>query len=234
MEKVFKNKFGHEYIIIKDNYRLNGYTVVDVRFIETGTQRTVRRSVAVNGEVKDHYAKDICGVACKGSVKTSVNKKAYSIWKNMIQRCYSKNNKSYRFYGGIGVFVDDRWLCYENFLSDLMYIDGYNEEEFNKGILQLDKDSKEDGNKVYSLEKCKFITKKENIKLSNKVNRNRNKPRHIILVKDKEGAETVVYNIPEFAKEMGLIQSKIYECLNGNRKTHKGFTFKKIGENKYE
>lgn len=44
----------------------------------------------------------------------------YKSWRAMIQRCYRPKSGSYRYYGGLGVEVCDRWRhSFENFLADL-------------------------------------------------------------------------------------------------------------------
>lgn len=40
-------------------------------------------------------------------------------WKNMMQRCYNRNNTGYPDYGGRGVKVCDRWHTFENFYVDM-------------------------------------------------------------------------------------------------------------------
>ena len=37
------------------------------------------------------------------------NKKIKFVWKNMKQRCYNKNHKSYHNYGGRGIEICDEW-----------------------------------------------------------------------------------------------------------------------------
>jgi len=37
----------------------------------------------------------------------------------MIQRCTNPKHKFYKYYGGAGVKVCERWLTFENFLADL-------------------------------------------------------------------------------------------------------------------
>lgn len=113
------NKSGHPYSIVSDNYRKNGSTYVDIKFHETGTVRSVRRGVAISGEAKDPYAKDVYGVACKGNIPKVGNEKEYNLWRNMISRCYVERDARYNVYGGRGVTVDERWLCFENFISDI-------------------------------------------------------------------------------------------------------------------
>lgn len=43
----------------------------------------------------------------------------YSRWKGMVKRCRNPNDTSYPNYGGRGIQVCDRWLSFENFLSDM-------------------------------------------------------------------------------------------------------------------
>lgn len=43
----------------------------------------------------------------------------YKAWSNMISRCTNSNTTYYDNYGGRGISVCDRWLSFENFLSDM-------------------------------------------------------------------------------------------------------------------
>lgn len=43
----------------------------------------------------------------------------YRSWALMRNRCNNKRNADYNNYGGRGIKVCDRWLKYENFLSDM-------------------------------------------------------------------------------------------------------------------
>ncbi len=207
---IYKNNKGYSYEIIGNKRMVKNQYVVDIKFIDTGYIKTVRSSDAINGKVKDDHAKDICGVACKGVTPISYNKKAYSIWKNMIQRCYSTNNKSYKYYGGIGITVSNEWLCYENFLNDLESIDGYDYIKFKNNEIELDKDYKSTENKIYSINNCSFISRSENVKLSHKTSNNRSRPKHIVLATDKFGKSTIVDDIPSFANDNNLYKNKIY------------------------
>lgn len=119
------------------------------------------------GNVKNPYFTSIYGVAClgEGDFVTNVNGKPireYSLWKHMLERCYSGNYPTYA-----NVTVCDRWLCFANFLEDLPLIENYELwlENPNQRIA-LDKDLKQVGveNKVYSLDTVKFVTQSENAK----------------------------------------------------------------------
>jgi hypothetical protein len=43
----------------------------------------------------------------------------YRSWANMLTRCRNENSDRYRYYGGRGITVCERWLSFENFLADM-------------------------------------------------------------------------------------------------------------------
>ena len=45
--------------------------------------------------------------------------KTYYSWCNMIRRCNQKNHRAFIHYGGRGISVCERWMTFENFLSDM-------------------------------------------------------------------------------------------------------------------
>lgn len=47
------------------------------------------------------------------------NPKFYRTWSMMLDRCRNPRNKSYKYYGGRGIRVCERWHTFENFLADM-------------------------------------------------------------------------------------------------------------------
>lgn len=45
--------------------------------------------------------------------------KTWTTWRDMLNRCYAKSQNSYRYYGGRGISVCERWHVFENFLEDM-------------------------------------------------------------------------------------------------------------------
>ena len=43
----------------------------------------------------------------------------YNSWERMIERCNNPKHDAYKYYGGRGIKVCDRWLKFENFLADM-------------------------------------------------------------------------------------------------------------------
>ena len=124
-EKIFDSKNGiyGKYKIIKDLGIINNRRMVRIKFITTGYETDIRYDYAVNEiSVKDPYYPKSHGVACTGNVQNikRKHKRVYDRWMSMISRCYNPNAKDYKRYGAIGVTVDPRWLCFENYLHGLM------------------------------------------------------------------------------------------------------------------
>jgi hypothetical protein len=69
--------------------------------------------------------KVINGMGYRGRVDYKQYQNEYDVWKNMIYRCYRPVNKLYPYYGGQGITIDDRWLCFELFLYDLVQLPNY-------------------------------------------------------------------------------------------------------------
>lgn len=134
-----------------------------VRFVGTGYETEAYIENVKSGKIRDPYVKSFMGVGYTGEfVKVSYWKPARQLWSNMVKRCY--NPKDYMGYFGES-FVDDRWLCFANFLEDLPHLDNFDKWLVGKGggpVYNLDKDLKFPGNKVYSKDACAFVTEYEN------------------------------------------------------------------------
>lgn len=84
----------------------------------------------------------------------------------MHDRCNNPKQKCYKNYGGRGVTYCDKWQHVSGFIDDVDKIPGWDEKKFlaHQLQLQLDKDFRIEGSKIYSLETCMWISRQDNIK----------------------------------------------------------------------
>jgi hypothetical protein len=86
---------------------------------ECGTEKIINGSLLRSGETKS------CGCLQK-DIASNINRrhmmcksKEYKAWSGIIQRCTNVNDKSFHNYGGRGIKVCDRWMLFNNFISDM-------------------------------------------------------------------------------------------------------------------
>ncbi|MNQ81515.1 hypothetical protein D3C85_965380 [compost metagenome] len=123
------------------------------------------------GKVKNPYSISVYDQGYIGQPDKSLEycKQAFQLWQNMMKRCYSE--KDSRGYFG-KCFVDERWKCFENFLNDIQYLEGFN--DWLKGSdntyfsSNLDKDFYIKGNDLYSRHYCRFLPQGYNKSLGKK------------------------------------------------------------------
>lgn len=86
----------------------------------------------------------------------SKRSKEYSIWASMLQRCYNRNAKAYKNYGGRGITVCHEWHEFERFYNDM------GDKPDKKSLDRIDND------KCYCKTNCEWRTVEE--QASNKRN----------------------------------------------------------------
>ena len=158
--KVFKSKSSGDFKILKYNDTAN----VEIQFLKTGYETTVRLTNIRNGYVKDPYVPSVCGVGILGtkylSAVNGVHTKEYKLWTGMLKRCYSdtckKKQPTYE-----GCEVSDNFKSYEYFYEWCNEQIGFNNDGWH-----LDKDLLVKGNKVYSESTCVFIPAEVNALLT--------------------------------------------------------------------
>lgn len=164
---------------------------------ECGNERTVNGSSLTNGKSKS------CGCLQReltskkflkhGCTRNGKLTRAYEVWLNMRNRCRNPKHPSYKYYGGRGILVCERWNDFRNFLEDM--------GEQPAG-LEIDR-IENDGN--YEPGNCRWATSKQQ-------KENNRKPK---LTKLK------VQVIKKLLAESSLTQTAIADIFNVS-KTHIG------------
>ena len=164
--KEFLDKAGNKFIVKSEagrNERSIMYYNIEY---ESGWKTTASSGHIRAGEVKDMLSPSVFGWGCLGTAegyaKRKESRRLYYTWRNMIRRCYDSNYKAYRWYGAIGIQVCERWRRLDNFLEDIVKLPGFDAEKFEAGELELDKDIRGRGKKIYSPETCMLVSAYEN------------------------------------------------------------------------
>lgn len=125
---------------------------------------------------------------CINSRKTHgcSNELIYRIWAAMTSRCFNRNNKAYKHYGGRGITVCEKWLNPENFIEWAL------KNGYKKG-LTIDRIENNIG---YNESNCRFVSM---------VVQNNNK-RNSIHVNYKNES----MGISEWARKLKLNNSSLY------------------------
>ena len=96
------------------------------------------------------------GVGKYSSAVDGARQKEYSVWVNMLRRCYNKEHQA-KYPSYIGCTVDEKWHNFQNFAE------WYNKEYYDIGeSLEVDKDFKIKGNSIYKDKNCLLIPSRIN------------------------------------------------------------------------
>ena len=158
--KVCKSLNSGDFKILKYNDTAD----VEIKFINTGFETTVRLGDIRNGNVKDPYSPSVCGVGILGiKYPITINgviTKEYNLWYSMLRRCYSDSSKK-KCPTYIGCEVSAKFKSFEYFYEWCnKQIGFYNQG--NENPFHLDKDLLIKGNKVYSESTCVFLPQEIN------------------------------------------------------------------------
>ena len=121
----------------------------------------------------------------------------YSSWEAMKSRCFNRNHKGYRAYGGMGITVCERWLVFANFLADM--------GERPAGMTLDRKDS--GGN--YEPDNCRWATRLEQSRNRGCVKLNEAKAGEIRRLVEAGAAKRAV------ARSFGVSQRAVHFVVSG-------------------
>lgn len=143
--------------------------------------------------------------ATKANTKHGLwHNRMYWILRDIIRRCHNSNDKAYKYYGGRGISVCDRWRFGENDKSGIeCFVQDMNERPSKNHTVE-----RIDNNKGYSLDNCKWATMKE---------QGANKRSNVIITFNNK-----TQSLLEWAKELNLRPGLLH-----NRRT-KGWCVERV------
>lgn len=156
---IIDERFGRLTVLSYDSAvkASKGYKHMYLCICDCGNEKIIQRHMLLNGKTKS------CGCLNKDVLKNKVHKnnrkyknakegdRVLTIWRNMKARCYNKNSKSYKDYGGRGIKICNEWLNFDTFY-DWAINNGYNDD------LTIERNNV---NGDYEPKNCTWITKKE-------------------------------------------------------------------------
>ena len=157
-----------------------------------------------------------------GQAQGSQTTPEYSAWHHMKQRCENPNDDRYKDYGGRGIRICNRWQDFSNFFADM---GKKPKPEYSIDCID------NDGN--YESNNCKWSTPKEQANNRRPISCGPCKQR-FFFGEGPHGEIVVWNNQTEFAREFGLKRGGISNCLRRIRKTHHGWKFQWVSEQKDE
>lgn len=169
MEDIIGKRFdsknsGYFTVLRKSEEKYKRAFLYEIEFEEINGVKyksKVRKNNIIRGAIKNPYYPSVYNIGYLGKATRDENEFEYIRWKGVLSRCYNSNSKAYKYYGARGVAVCERWHSFENFLHDFPLLEGYDENNLKK--LQLDKDIKVRGNKVYSPDTCILVSEEKNL-----------------------------------------------------------------------
>ena len=123
----------------------------------------------LNKNIQNYLVPSVVGKGYLGIGKYNFSnyKDIYTIWHNILLRCYDIKNREYKRYGAKGITVCEEWLNFQNFAA---WYEEQSKWNINNYKLEVDKDILCNINhletKIYSPETCLLIPSELNCFLS--------------------------------------------------------------------
>lgn len=218
-------KYGEYVVISKETSNGDRNSFYKIQFKETTSVINVSRPQIKANQVRDPWKKTVANEGCLGKVQNRrrlpYQIKAYNLWYNMMRRCHDPALlPEYLLYGENGIFVDQSWRCFSNFLHDIRYLPGFDSWIKSPNKYSLDKDYY--GSSCYSKDTCVFVSNKYSKQLCN------HDGSKIVATKNKQTLEST--SAKELATQIGCYGQQIIDCLNHpvtNKSVH-GYKVSKI------
>lgn len=210
------NNYG-EFVILSESKNSTSHYIFSIKFLKTNyIKHNIQHSQIKLGNIKDPYSPSVCGIAAYGCPSNKkLEKLLHGTWRDMIYRCYSKKRRMNScWYQDKNIFVDDRWLLFENFVNDFKNMDRWELKLEYPDQYSLDKDFY--CSNKYSVETCMWASKQEQ-------NINTTQSKKFIAI-SPNGEIYHECGVANFSNKHGLVNTSVQMALKNNVKI-KGWQF---------
>lgn len=132
-------------------------------------------------------------------------------WHKMIDRCYNPKAHNYRWYGGCGIFVCERWHKLTNYIEDVKKLANWSKKQKNWNNYNLDKDYY--SSNCYDPRVCMWLSKQENSIYGNS---------STIIALSPSNQALIYVSIGHCASQMDLAKSSVHRFARNGFSTLKG------------
>ncbi len=110
IKDITNKKFGKLFILKFNGVDKNRHSLWLCK-CDCGKEIIIKRPSLISGQTKS------CG--CLYNKHGMYKSREYVTWKDMMCRCYNKNHKKYKNYGGRGIQVCKKWHNFKGFYEDM-------------------------------------------------------------------------------------------------------------------
>lgn len=182
---INQTKFGRLTIIKDIDKQIYGFHAYECE-CECGNKVIVNKYKLLSGHTKS------CGclkLKHKNRLSGETNKRIYSCWRNMLQRCQTRSRKDSKYYYDKGIHICDEWMIFDSF-ADWALENGYRND------LTLDRIN---SNGDYSPDNCRWVTMEE---------QQRNKSNNIYLT-----YEGITKTLSEWARDYKINRTTLHDRI---------------------
>lgn len=169
LEKTHLQNCGDNLKVLRKSHyeELQKSWMFECEFLNYPCKILATKGNILRGKVNNPYIPVVCnkGFIGQGKFNSKEYKSIYSIWQNMLDRCYNFKAKNYHNYGSKGVIVCDEWFNFQLFANWYQSFkeQNYTNKDFN---LNIDKDIIYNINKgeinIYSPKTCLLLPEELN------------------------------------------------------------------------
>lgn len=194
-------QFGELLVVKRERNRKGVYWVCKCN---CGSETTVRSDALRYGGTKSCGCYREANRSVIGKTNATIHglcgTKGYRVWNQMMDRCYNKNCKSYKYYGARGIKVCKRWHDPANFIEDM------GQPPKGLSIERINND------KSYSKKNCKWATRSEQ-------QQNRRGKEWFVIYPN--GEKIKINNLARFCRQNNLNSNCMSSVAKGKLKQHR-------------